>query len=206
MLDNRPCARRLLAQGANPNASSYHSETSSVAETPLSIAAGKGDLELVRKLLDAGGDVHQYEDYESSPAPALFWAVRGGSHETIGRLLEAGADVNIITKWQDGNRVTSVGLSCRFQEASVVGFSSKQARASIGTVDSKRRSHPSTPQPLTMIQKQSAFWPNMGQMSTNSSGMDGRRYAAQSGPFLARARTVSMPFYLSFTPTIHCPS
>jgi ankyrin repeat protein len=59
--------------------------------TPFHDAARGGDVETLRRLLDAGADPNE-EDWTG--APPLDQAVHGGSAEAVRVLLEAGADPN----------------------------------------------------------------------------------------------------------------
>jgi uncharacterized protein len=62
--------------------------------TPLMIAAGKGNTELVRLLIDAGADV--YTTDSAAGGTALHKAVQGGDLETVRVLVEAGAFVDAV--------------------------------------------------------------------------------------------------------------
>ena len=73
-------------------------ETAELAETiqdvsqELMDASDTGDTELVRGLLAAGADVHEYDDY------ALRWASLHGHAEVVKLLLDAGANIHA---WDD---------------------------------------------------------------------------------------------------------
>lgn len=69
--------------------------------TPLMAAAGRGQLDVVRALLEAGADVHVRDD--RAGASALHKACQGGHVEVARALLRAGAGVN--------ERVTATGHS-----------------------------------------------------------------------------------------------
>ena len=57
-------------------------------QTPLILAAKRGNLDCVRKLIEAGADVNLCDQYQKS---ALDYAIQGGYTEMVERLLEAGA-------------------------------------------------------------------------------------------------------------------
>ena len=59
--------------------------------TALMVAAKHGRVDLVRRLLSAGADVHARSDHGGT---ALMFAALGGSPKTLEVLLEAGAEVN----------------------------------------------------------------------------------------------------------------
>ena len=65
-------------------------------QTPLSLAIGRGNEELVRVLVDAGADpnVEIVPDYEVGSH--LAYAVEEGDVEIVRLLLEAGADPNVV--------------------------------------------------------------------------------------------------------------
>ena len=69
--------------------------------TPLMAAAGRGQLAVVRALIEAGADIHVRDD--RAGASALHKACQGGSVEVAAALLKAGAGVN--------ERVTATGHS-----------------------------------------------------------------------------------------------
>ena len=78
---------------------------------PLSIAAGRGDVDEIRRLLKAGADPNMGEypgDVINTPliAVATGDGNGGGCYECARLLLDAGADPNIgLSKWSPGFRV-----------------------------------------------------------------------------------------------------
>lgn len=60
--------------------------------TPMMFAAGMGNLELVKALVENGADL---DAKSASGQTALIWAARGGSLEVADYLLEQGADPDI---------------------------------------------------------------------------------------------------------------
>ena len=85
---------RFLEAGANPNFVAGN------GDVPLPLAAGAGDLEIVKLLLDAGADVNSTMDgkistghtvYEATP---LFHAAAAGHLDVVEMLLTNGADPN----------------------------------------------------------------------------------------------------------------
>lgn len=84
-IDDRAAALALLAEGADPNA------TSPDGATALMWAAYHGDVALVRALIEAGADVGVENDFGSS---AITEAAIIGSAPIIELLLDAGADPN----------------------------------------------------------------------------------------------------------------
>jgi uncharacterized protein len=82
---DRATALRLLADGANPNA------TTADGATAIMYAAANNDLDLVRALIKAGANVKLQNRFGSS---ALTEAAIIGSDPIIDALLKAGADAN----------------------------------------------------------------------------------------------------------------
>ena len=82
---DRTAALRLLAKGANPNA------TGPDGTTPIMWAAANDDVELVRALVKAGANVGARNHFGTS---ALTEAATTGSASVIDVLLKAGADPN----------------------------------------------------------------------------------------------------------------
>lgn len=78
--------RRLLAEGANPNAKDKN------GRTPLMEASSGGYTDTVRVLLDKGADVNATDMVGWS---ALFWAAFSRRMETLRTLVAKGADVNL---------------------------------------------------------------------------------------------------------------
>jgi ankyrin repeat protein len=58
----------------------------------LMVAAGHGDTDAVRKLLDEGAKVNETDEHGFT---ALMFAARSGKSATVHLLLERGADVNV---------------------------------------------------------------------------------------------------------------
>jgi len=63
--------------------------------TPLMSASLKGQLEVVRRLIDKGADV---DAVKKDGATALMWASQGGNLEIVRLLIEKGANVNAVKK------------------------------------------------------------------------------------------------------------
>jgi ankyrin repeat protein len=68
-------------------------------DTPLAVAAGRGDLELVKVFLDAGADVNDGTAMPNAglgKATALTKAVWGGHKEVVELLLRRGASTDVV--------------------------------------------------------------------------------------------------------------
>jgi ankyrin repeat protein len=81
-------AQAALQSGANVNA-----RGSGDIYTPLMEASVRGDVEMVRLLIDSGANVNQWS--KSVPGP-LMLACASGEYEVAQILLSAGADVNVV--------------------------------------------------------------------------------------------------------------
>lgn len=68
-----------------------------LGSTPLHMAAHRGQLQLVERLLAAGADVHAREG--CSGTTALHWAAEAGRPEVIEALLRAGAELEVRDAW-----------------------------------------------------------------------------------------------------------
>jgi serine/threonine-protein phosphatase 6 regulatory ankyrin repeat subunit B len=98
----REIIEQLLSAGADPNAALtqqvylFH-DGSSLSEgmTPLMVAAGKGDRDLVQRLLEAGAD-RSLQDVKKQTA--LDWAVNAGHPEVVTCLQEHGASESVDTE------------------------------------------------------------------------------------------------------------
>ncbi len=62
-------------------------------DTPLMIAASRGNLQIIKYLIQKGGDVHQKNKHHEN---AVFFAAKNGQMETLHFLQEAGADFLVI--------------------------------------------------------------------------------------------------------------
>jgi hypothetical protein len=94
MLGKRELAIRLATE--NPAALKRRHATMNLwgGDTPLALAAGQGDLELVKVFLDAGADVNEgtvMPNAGDGKATALTNAVWGGHKEVVKLLLRRGA-------------------------------------------------------------------------------------------------------------------
>ena len=108
---NSILVRALLDRGADINPRNIHNMTA------LYAAAGWGNAEVVRLLLDAESEVdargdggHSFEDERRTP---LMAAVLRARNETVGLLLQRGADVNA----QSASGMTALKLAKRLHEA-----------------------------------------------------------------------------------------
>jgi ankyrin repeat protein len=99
---NFDAARLLLDHGADVNAApSPLNYGDDGTKTALQAAAGKGDLKMVRFLLEAGADVESKVLSEDEEGTALQFAAIAGSMSVVTTLVQAGADVNapVICGW-----------------------------------------------------------------------------------------------------------
>jgi len=92
--------RSALAAGAEVN---FHS---SYGETPLCVAARKGNTVAVRLLLQAGADPNIIG---SDRLTALAWAIFSGHQSTITALLDGGADVHVLLQNKQTMLMKAVG-------------------------------------------------------------------------------------------------
>jgi ankyrin repeat protein len=99
MLGKRDLAIRLVKE--NPAALKRRHATANLwgGDTPLAVAAGQGDLELVKVFLDAGADVNEGTVMPNAglgKATALTNAVWGGHKEVVELLLRRGASTEVV--------------------------------------------------------------------------------------------------------------
>lgn len=90
--DSREIAEMLLQRGADPNTTFKREEgryRTSVAETALMLATERGDLDLVKQLLEHGA---RPDDSNEFGETALHLAVQAESEALVRALLEAGAN------------------------------------------------------------------------------------------------------------------
>ncbi|MBY0505117.1 MAG: ankyrin repeat domain-containing protein [Bryobacteraceae bacterium] len=94
MRNDTAAARRLLANGANPN------EGRLIGMTPVFFAAVNQNLALVRELIEKGADLHATDGAGSTP---LMWAAanEAGSAAIVDALLQAGADARVKNQQGD---------------------------------------------------------------------------------------------------------
>jgi ankyrin repeat protein len=86
-----------LAKGADVNQEGVRA---------LSVAAGKGKIELVKILLAAGAEINEIDIAQNTP---LFWAASEGQLEIVKLLAENGANLLAVNKWG-----VSVLDACKF--------------------------------------------------------------------------------------------
>jgi ankyrin repeat protein len=131
----------LLAHGANPNVSVYASDSSvlqfaavtgqaeivdlliahgadltAYGAASLNVAAGKGETDIVRSLLNAGVDANAARGYDDQSA--MHMAAAGNHPETIKLLIEHGADVNHLSS--KGQSPVRTAISGSFVETTEV--------------------------------------------------------------------------------------
>jgi ankyrin repeat protein len=99
MLGKRELAIQLARE--NPSALKRRFATANLwgGDTPLAVAAGRGDIELVKVFLDAGADVNDGTVMPNAgfgKATALTNAVWGGHQEVVELLLRRGASTDVI--------------------------------------------------------------------------------------------------------------
>lgn len=81
--ENLAGVKAELSAGTDPNPPSWHH-----GYAPLQFAAGNGDAEMTRLLLEAGADT-EYRDHNGDRA--LLWSAYSGTPETVRLLLDAGS-------------------------------------------------------------------------------------------------------------------
>jgi ankyrin repeat protein len=59
--------------------------------TPLHIATGRGNIDMLKYFISKGYDVNKKNDASQTP---FTWAIGGGNTETLRLFIENGADVN----------------------------------------------------------------------------------------------------------------
>lgn len=85
--------RRLLARGMKPDFNfNEAAPRQRSGESPLTMAIGRGHLEIARILLDAGADANRRDDFHQSPMD------RARSAEAVKLLLAHGADINAFDR------------------------------------------------------------------------------------------------------------
>ena len=99
MLGKRELAIQLVKE--NPTALKRQHATANLwgGDTPLAVAAGRGDFELVKFFLDAGADVNDWTVMPNAgfgKATALTNAVWGGHKEVVELLLRRGASTEVV--------------------------------------------------------------------------------------------------------------
>lgn len=99
--------RALLKQGADPNS------RNGLEFTPLYVAAGSGQPEVMEALLQGGAKLEAASPYGT----ALTFAINGGNIPGIHLLLARGADIHASRS--DG--LTSLALACRGGAVEIVG-------------------------------------------------------------------------------------
>ena len=67
----------------------------SMQTTPLTKAAGEGDIQTVRTLLESGVDVNEISYTIGNKLTALHWAAYKGRTDIVRILLDAGAEMNV---------------------------------------------------------------------------------------------------------------
>ncbi|MBP7149767.1 MAG: ankyrin repeat domain-containing protein [Acidobacteria bacterium] len=115
----RPDAvRRLLALGADPNASAHHLIGERPAEvTALHLAAEQGQAEIARALLDAGARIDPGAD-DGRPTP-LHVAAGAGHVELVQLLLARGADTKVVESFFNA---TPAGWAAHAENAEIVAL------------------------------------------------------------------------------------
>ena len=96
--------------------------------TPLIIACHKAQTECVKRLLYAGAEVNQCNDFEEMP---LHYAVQSESEECVTMLLENNALVN----WKDQDNLTALGYAQRRGNVSICNILKKYNAAVAGNQD-----------------------------------------------------------------------
>jgi len=105
--DRVETAKLLIEKGADVNRSFQHNAANKPILPPLTIASGRGDLELVKLLLQSGAKVDPpglTKDDEDRP---LATAIRYGKAEIAKLLLQNGAEINFL----DSDRAKEQGLN-----------------------------------------------------------------------------------------------
>lgn len=105
-------ARSLIAAGADPNA-----PDSKFGVTPLSWAAMRGEIEMVRLLLEKGANVRQKNADDSTP---LNCAAFVGQDAIVALLIKSGADVHARTERGDNPTDATYADSATIQQ--VIGM------------------------------------------------------------------------------------
>jgi ankyrin repeat protein len=110
--ENAAIVRSLLAAGA----------PAVCRRLTLSVDGGAAAREIVRMLIEHGFDINKTDDWGRTP---LMWAVQRAPLETVQFLIEAGADVNIVSgKNMNGvsSHETALQLATRAQRNDVVAL------------------------------------------------------------------------------------
>ena len=98
VLKKRDLVKKMLKD--DPGLAKHPSDTSGLwgGATPLAVAAGQGDFEIVQLLLDAGADVNEgtFNPNAGGEATALTNAVRAGDAKIVKLLLSHGAKTEVV--------------------------------------------------------------------------------------------------------------